>query len=97
MADLRESFTTLEIDGTSAGAALTSRVEGEVAAAKRGSIGFSFKDSSGNVVLPQLNSAGQLPVTMEQSGNDLYARGENAGSGTAVTLATITFNSGQGL
>lgn len=90
MAELRESFPTLEIVGTEAGAALGSRVEGDASAAIKGSIGFSFKDSSGNVVLPQLDSSGKLPVTSESSGNGLYARGTNAGSTSVVTVASLT-------
>lgn len=89
MANLRESFPTLENVGTEAGVALGARVEGDTSAAINGAIGFAFKDIDGKVVLPQLNAQGQLPVTSEQVGNNLYARGENAGSSTEVLLATI--------
>jgi hypothetical protein len=65
MADPRESFATLEDSGTGAGEALISRTEGEAAAAQAGSIAFSFKDSSGNVILPALNAAGNIGVTIE--------------------------------
>lgn len=34
-------------------------------AEKKGLIGFSFKDSSGNLVLPSLNPEGALPVTFD--------------------------------
>lgn len=91
MADLRESFPTLENVSTQAGVALGARQEGDAASSINGSIGFSFKDSLGNVVLPQLNASGQVPVTLDIAGDNLYARGENAtGSATAVTIATIT-------
>jgi hypothetical protein len=65
MADVRESFTILEDDVTGAGVKLPARVEGDTPNLKNGLIGFSFKDSSGNVILPQLNLAGQLPVTLD--------------------------------
>lgn len=90
MANLRESFPTLEDVSTNAGVPLGARVEGDASAAIQGSIGFAFKDINGDVVLPQLNAQGQVPVTMEQVGNNLYARGQNAGSATEQLLATIT-------
>ena len=62
MADIRESFATLEDASTSAGKALSARVEGDAAAAQNGAIGFSFKDSTGNVILPALTAAGDLTV-----------------------------------
>jgi hypothetical protein len=87
---LRESFPTLENASTQAGEALAARQEGQVAASQNGAIGFSFKDVDGNVILPQLNSRGQVPVTSDISGDNLYARGSNAaGSATVVTIATI--------
>jgi len=64
MADPRESFATLEDSSTGAGEALISRVEGEAAAAQAGSIGFSFKDSSGNVILPSLTAGGFIQTTI---------------------------------
>lgn len=89
MADLKESFATLEDDITGAGEALSSRVEGEVAAGKNGSIGFSFKDAGGNVVLPTLDAEGKLPVTSDNAGIPHDAHGEAlAGSATFVDLIT---------
>jgi hypothetical protein len=64
MADPRESFATLEDSSTGAGEALISRTEGEAAAAQAGSIGFSFKDSSGNVILPALTAGGFIQTTI---------------------------------
>ena len=90
MSDIRESFGTLEIVGTQAGTVLGSRVEGDAAAAINGSIGFAFKDASGNVVLPQLNSLGQIPVTFDKLGDNLKARGLLVGTGTLTTVASIT-------
>jgi hypothetical protein len=91
MADPREVFWTLK-DGNAEGAAAQVRVEGEASAAIPGAIGFAFKDSSGNVILPQLNAAGELPVTFD-TGTQKRACGElAAGSLTmaAVTNASIT-------
>lgn len=95
MADLRESFPTLENVLTSEGVALGARAEGDAAAGIQGSIGFAFKDSSGNVVLPQLNSQGQIQVTSELAGNGKRARGTVAGSGTQVTVATLALVAGK--
>lgn len=82
MADIRESFATLENVSTQEGAVLGARTEGEAAAGIQGSVGFAFKDSSGNVVLPQLSPAGEIYVSTEKPGDNLHARGENAGSAT---------------
>ncbi len=91
MADLEEVFKITADSITGAGIAPISRVEGDAAAAQAGLIGFSFKDSSGNVVLPSLTASGALPVdTSGVAGTCLKAAGENAGSLTEVTLATIT-------
>lgn len=65
MADLRESFATLEDSSTQEGKALAARQEGDAAAAQNGSIGFSFKDSSGNVILPALDAVGNVPVLVD--------------------------------
>jgi hypothetical protein len=64
MADPRESFATLE-DGTGEGQALASRQEGDASAAQNGSIGFAFKDSSGNVILPALDASGNVQVLID--------------------------------
>ena len=57
-----EVFNIIKDSATGAGEALISRIEGEAAAAQEGLIGFSFKDSSGNVVLPTLTPAGAISV-----------------------------------
>lgn len=92
MADVREVFPILADDGTGAGEPAISRIEGEPAAAKEGLIGFSFKDSSGNVILPQLTADGKLPVDTEGVAGTCYsAAGEvAAGSSTLTDVATIT-------
>lgn len=65
MADLRESFATLQDATTEEGKALIARIEGEAAAAQNGSIGFAFKDSSGNVILPALDAAGNVTTAID--------------------------------
>ena len=94
MADPREIFYILADSSSGEGEAAISRIEGEASAAIAGLIGFSFKDSSGNVVLPQLDSEGRLPVTeVAAAGACFNAHGElAAGSATyaKVTGAEIT-------
>lgn len=91
MADLEEVFKILKDSATGAGEAPVARDEGEAAAGQAGLIGFSFKDASGNVVLPSLTAGGAIPVdTSGASGTCFYAQGSNAGSLSEVTLATIT-------
>jgi hypothetical protein len=93
MADIRTVFPILADSSTGAGEPAISRIEGEAAAAQEGLIGFSFKDSSGNVVLPQLTSAGALPVDTEGVNfTCLDAYGEDAAPvvDTETDLATIT-------
>lgn len=99
MADLRECFSTIQDSVTGAGECLISRIEGEAAAAQEGSIGFSFKDSSGNVVLPQLDSSGRLPVIADAVAGACFSENGElaAGSGTLadVTGAKITATIGK--
>lgn len=92
MADLEEVFKTLVDDATGAGEAPVSRVEGEAAAGKEGSIGFSFKDSSGNVILPALTAAGKIPVDAESvAGTVIRDNATVAGtSGVAADVVTLT-------
>ena len=104
MADLRESFATLEDSSTSEGKALAARTEGQAAAAQNGSIGFSFKDASGNVVLPVLDTAGNVKVVIDE-GLCLKSQAGELSAGSAslvavtnaeITLATSTMYSGIG-
>jgi hypothetical protein len=97
MADVNEVFNILADSSTGAGEAAISRTEGEVAAAIAGLIGFAFKDSSGNVVLPSLDAQGRIPVT-DTTGICHNAHGElAAGSATLakVTGAEITLDAGK--
>jgi len=73
--DLRESFPSLEDAATGAGVPLTKSVEGDAAAGKVGSVGFAFKDVSGNIVLPQLDAQGRLPVQLDGQGTRSRAHG----------------------
>lgn len=94
MADVNEVFNILADSATGSGEAAISRIEGEASASIAGLIGFSFKDSSGNVVLPQLDPSGRLPVT-DIAGICHNAHGELAvGSATLakVTGAEITLD-----
>lgn len=98
MADLREVFPILVDESTGAGEAPISRIEGEAAASQEGLIGFSFKDSSGNVILPSLTTEGKIPVDTEGLGGTcLYEVGEDSAPvvDTASDLATITATLGK--
>jgi len=87
MADVNEVFYILADSSTGAGEAAISRIEGEAAAGIAGLIGFSFKDSSGNVVLPSLDAQGRLPVS-EIAGICYSEHGELAAG--SATLAKVT-------
>jgi hypothetical protein len=91
MADVREVFPILE-DGSNVGAVLTKSQAGDSSSGKVGLTGFTFRDSSGNLVLPQLTAAGKIAVDAgaSASGTCKSAQGTNAGSLSNVTLGTIT-------
>jgi hypothetical protein len=91
MAFEREVFPILETSGGQGSSASQSQA-GDAAAGKRGLTAFGFRDSSGNLVLPQLTAAGKLAVdTGSSSGTCKKAFGKNAtGSLTEVLLATIS-------
>lgn len=96
MADNKEAFATLE-DGSGNGVALREVQAGDSSAAKNGLIGFSFKDASGNVILPSLDSNGAVPVSFMDK-TKKYAKGElAAGSLTSVlvTGAVLTLTVGK--
>ena len=95
MSDVNEVFNILADGTTGAGEAAISRTEGEVAAGQAGLIGFAFKDASGDVVLPQLDSQGRiLTVSDSVAGDCLYAFGElpagSTGSFAKVTGAELS-------
>lgn len=89
MADIREVFPVL-VDAADAGVSLRAIQEGDAPSTKNGILGFAFKDSSGNVVMPQLNSAGELKVNSNASGTKRNNFASNTGSLSDVTIATLT-------
>lgn len=99
MADVRTVFPILDDDGNGAGGLPRKRQEGEAGAAQNGLIGFSFKDNSGNVILPQLNSDGTIPVSDPNVGaagtcfdNTGIATGNNS---TEQTVAEVTVSAAE--
>lgn len=95
MANIREVFPVLE-DSNNEGVALRAMQEGDTPASKNGLIGFSFKDASGNVVLPTLNGDGTIAVSSGAPGTALLNRGSNTGSLSAVTVASLTLTASTG-
>jgi hypothetical protein len=91
MADVREVFPVLE-DGSNVGAALSKSQAGDASSAKVGLTGFTFRDSSGNLVLPQLTASGKIAVDAgtAASGTCKADYDTNAGSLTNVNLGSIT-------
>ena len=93
MADIRTCFPTVADSVTGAGECLASRTEGEAAASQIGAIGFAFKSSTGNVILPQLTALGAIVVDTEGVNFVcLDGYGENAAPvvDTAADLVTIS-------
>ncbi len=95
--DLRESFPTTEDAITGEGVPLTKSLEGDVASGKIGSVGFAFKNASGNLTLPQLDVQGRLPISSEIQGTRLRAKGTTAGSilngsGSSYTNMTVVLS-----
>lgn len=91
MADVREVFPILE-DASNVGAIPSKSQSGDTASGKTGITSFVFRDSSGNLTLPQLTAAGKIAVDAgaSASGTCKSAKGTNAGSLTNVTLGTIS-------
>jgi hypothetical protein len=90
MADTRAAFAGTE-DANGNGIPTGNAIDNTtVAAALNGQIGFAFKSSAGNVILPQLNSKGEILVSTDgPTDSTLNARGTAAGSGTAVAVVTL--------
>lgn len=99
MAHNRESFPILE-DVNQVGVALSKSENGDASSGKVGATVWAFKDSSGNLVHPQLNSEGALVVSSEGAGTPKSATsdGEVPGSLTLVTVCevSLTANKQQG-
>lgn len=91
MAHVRESFPILE-DASGEGTAVRQIIAGDSTAAKNGLLGFSFKDSSGNAVLPTLTPEGKVPVDFEGAGVPKDAAGSVAGSLTQVLVCEVALN-----
>ena len=89
MSNVREVFPILS-DVNDAGVSARAIQEGDAPSTKNGMLGFSFKDSAGNVVLPQLTSAGEIKVAADSGGTQLSNYNFNVGSLTPVTVASIT-------
>jgi hypothetical protein len=96
MADIRESQPTLENVSTGEGLALGARVEGEASSAVEGSIGFGFKDATGNVILPVVHPEGDtatavkaLPVLAGKDGSGNLAYIPISGGAVPVTFAAV--------
>ena len=69
------------------------RVEGQIAAAIAGLIGFAFKDSDGKVVLPQLTTDGKIPVSGDSAGIHSEAHNTNdTGGGGRKLVCTAPLN-----
>lgn len=84
--DIRESFPSLE-DASGVGVPLTKSTEGDAAAGKVGSVGFAFKDASGNIILPALDAQGRLPVSTDTQGTRLRQHGGVPGGLLSATGA----------
>lgn len=89
MADLREVFPGTVDASTGAGVAPISRVEGDASASQAGQIAFGFKDSTGNVVLPQLRSDGSFAASIAPEPEFYGYAAHVGGSSTTVDLVTL--------
>ena len=96
MSQERELYANLIDETTESSAALSKIVEGSdvdnidgSSGAAKGSLAFSFKDSSGNAVLPQLNEEGAQVVTFD-AGTTKRTRGKvDSGSQTKDARSQI--------
>lgn len=96
MADNKETTFILTNPDTGAANSPKDMVEGDSPATRIGTIGFAYKDSSGNVVLPQLNADGEVPVTFDSVVvQKFFNRGEiSGGSATEATVASVALTPG---
>lgn len=87
MADPRELFSVLK-GASGEGVPLDQAIDATTAAsALHGAVGFAYKDDSGNVILPALDSLGRIPVSFN-SGTPKAANGELAAG--SLTIAVVT-------
>lgn len=91
MAHIRESFPVLEDAITKVGEALHKSQNGDASAGKVGLTSWVFKDSSGNLVHPQLTPEGKLPVDFQGAGvpRSGTSDGEIAGALTLTDIAEV--------
>lgn len=91
MANEKALFNTLN-DGTGAGLAPRAKAVGDAPSTDLGHLAFGFRDSAGNVVLPQLTSLGKLPVDTEASAGVIkHSRVANDTGSLAYTdLSTLS-------
>lgn len=92
MSNIRTPFPSL-VDASGVAAVLSKSLEGDAASGKVGSTAFTYKDSSGNLVLPMLTASGAVPVdTGAGAGVPVSASSLTpvGGSLTPVDVATIT-------
>jgi len=98
MADDRAAFPSLE-DSTGKGFALAKIISGDAPGTKSGQLAFSFRDSSGNVVLPQLNAEGAMPVTLDagttKRAGGFIASGSLTAVGSRDSIAEVTATLGK--
>lgn len=98
MSNVRTPFPSL-VDASGVAAVLSKSLEGDAATGKVGSVGFSYKDSNGNLVLPMLTVAGAIPVdTGAGAGTPRSASAASpvGGSvGSDVDIAVITLVTGK--
>lgn len=94
MAHIRESFPMLEDATTKVGEALHKSQNGDASAGKVGATVWAFKDSSGNLVHPQLNSEGALVVSSEGAGvpRSATSDGEITGSLTLTLICEVALS-----
>lgn len=89
MADVRELFPILN-DGALVGTSPDKAVDATTAAAAlKGLVGFSFKNSAGNVVLPQLTADGKIMVDTESTAGECKS-GHGEVSAGSLSLVDIT-------
>lgn len=88
MSDPQQLFEILKATSGGAGVATDQAIDATTAAvALNGLVGFAFKDASGNVILPQLDSLGRI-ATVSNRGTPKHGNGELAAG--SLTLAAVT-------
>lgn len=97
MPHLRETFPILENLATGAGEVLHKVQPGDVPTSKNALMALAFKDSAGNLVLPQLTSEGKIAVDFEGAGVSVSesSNGEVPGSLTEVVVCEASLVTGK--